>query len=44
MKVSLAVQTLSHSVAMAMDYMRKLEPEEFRESEATSQWIKQIDR
>ena len=42
--MSLAAQTLSSSVAVALDFLRELQIPQFQESGATSDFIKVIDR
>lgn len=44
MNVSLASQTISNSVADAIDYLRKIEIPEFEGSEATTHFIRIFDR
>lgn len=44
MNVKLAAQTLSSSVANAIDFLRVTNNEEFKNSEATTEYIRTVDR
>lgn len=44
MNVKLAAQTLSSSVANAIDFLRVSENEKFQNSEATTEYIRTVDR